>query len=75
MYYIINDKILHRHLIIEAVCNKNRVWTNAFGQDRHYEYYGINEDDGWVFDTRQIVKKSNASSKEKIKLLYPEYFL
>jgi len=75
MYYIIKDKIRNIHVIIEAKCDTNRAWHNAWGLDKHYEYNGINEDTGYYFDSRQIIKKSKAKTKEKVKNIYPEYFL
>ncbi len=75
MYYIVKKKESSEYLLIKAFCDRSRVWHNAWGMDKHYEYHGIDEDNGEYFDSRQIVKKSTAKTKEKVKILYPEYFL
>ena len=75
MFYIVKYKNDKQHHIIEAECDNKRRWVNAHGLDAHYEYFGLNEDIDKVFDSREIIKKSTASTKEKVKMIYPEYFL
>ncbi len=75
MYYIVKNKIENKYEVVEAQCHTSRAWYNAWGLDKHYEYFGINEDVGFFFDTREIIKKSRATTKQKVKMMYPEYFL
>ena len=73
MFYIIKKN--EDCLVVEAECQRHRRWVNGWGLDAHYEYYGVNENDGLVFDSRDIIKKSAAKTKEKVRQIYPEYFL
>ena len=73
MFYIVKRNDTHE--VIEAKCNTYTQWRNAWGGDIHYEYYGINEDKGKSFDTRDIIKKSKAGTKNAVINRYPEYFL
>ena len=75
MFYIVKYKNDKQHHIIEAKCSTLRRWVNGYGQDAHYEYFGLNEDIDKVFDSREIIKKSTASTKEKVKMIYPEYYV
>jgi hypothetical protein len=72
MFYIVkrNDKFE----IIEAERGVMR-WYNAWGELTGFDYNGINDDYGKTFETRDIVKRSRAKTKEKVKRLYPQYFI
>jgi hypothetical protein len=76
MYYIIKKK--GKCIVVKAKLENRTRWVDAYGSNVHYYYVGIDEDednpDAW-FDTRDIIKKSRAKSKQKVKELYPEYFI
>jgi hypothetical protein len=60
--------------IIEAERTNTR-WYNAWGVFIGYDYKGINNDYRKSFETKDIIKKSKAKTKEKVKRIYPQYFI
>ena len=64
MYYLIREK--NTFNVVKRTHRDNRVWVNAWGTDRHFEYEGVDKQGNKVyFDTRQIVKKSKAKTFKK----------
>lgn len=75
MFYLVKEKHKAIYRVVHAEIKDRRVWRNAWGADRHFEYHGVQEDDGDYFDTRDIIDRSKAKTKKNLLDKYPEYFL
>jgi len=63
MYYLIKtNNTNNTYNIVEGKCNTSRRWTMKDRCGYYYEYYGINQDEGKSFNTKDIIYKAKTKS-------------